>query len=227
MENFVPKINGNLRRHALRVPEAIWECSGIEIFGKKIRSIVFSTDLAIICNVNADAVLAVYAFTPQPKISAAILSAADKPVFCGVGGGTTRGARVVNIARNAESQGALGVVVNSPTENEVISEISKQIDIPIIATVISEDTDYEARIKAGVNIFNVSAAAKTPQIVADIRARFPEFPIIATGGPTDETIRNVIAAGANAVTWTPPTSAELMQLLMDKYRQERAENTIK
>ena len=102
-ENFMkaPVINGNLRDHALRVPEAMWGCSGIEIFGKKIRTLVFTTDISIVCNVNADAVLAVYAFTPQPKIASAILSAADKPVFCGVGGGTTRGKRVVNIARNA------------------------------------------------------------------------------------------------------------------------------
>lgn len=220
MSIFVPKIEGNLRRHALRVPEIINECSGIEIFGKKIKSLVFSTDIAIICNVNADAVLAVYAFTPQPKITAAILSAADKPVFCGVGGGITRGARVSNLARNAESQGAIGVVVNAPTANEVIENVSTQIDIPIVATIVSQNEDYEARISAGTKIFNVSAAAKTPMVVREIRKRFPEFPIIATGGPTNESIEEVIRAGANAVTWTPPTNGELMHTLMANYRGE-------
>lgn len=222
-----PVINGNLRDHALRVPEAMWECSGIEIFGKKIRTLVFTTDISIVCNVNADAVLAVYAFTPQPKIASAILSAADKPVFCGVGGGTTRGKRVVNIARNAEMIGALGVVVNAPTDNEVITEISKQIDIPVIATVVSESEDIDARVKAGVDIFNVSAAAKTAEVVRKIRASYPEFPIIATGGPTEETIKEVIEAGANAVTWTPPTTGELMHELMVKYRAERGNDSDK
>ena len=41
-------IDGILRKSFLRVPEVIRECSGINIFGKRIKSLVFSTDLAII-----------------------------------------------------------------------------------------------------------------------------------------------------------------------------------
>ena len=67
-------IDGTLRQFALRVPSVIDECSGIMVFGKRIKSLVFSTDLAIIRNVNADAVFAVYPFTPQPVITAAIAS---------------------------------------------------------------------------------------------------------------------------------------------------------
>lgn len=52
-------IDGTLRQFALRVPSVIDECSGIMVFGKRIKSLVFSTDLAIIRNVNADAVFAV------------------------------------------------------------------------------------------------------------------------------------------------------------------------
>ena len=57
-------IDGTLRQFALRVPSVIDECSGIMVFGKRIKSLVFSTDLCIIRNVNADAVFAVYPFTP-------------------------------------------------------------------------------------------------------------------------------------------------------------------
>ena len=67
-------IDGNLRKFQLRVPEVIRKCSGIVVFGKRIKSLVFSTDLCIIKNVNADAVIAVYPFTPQPVITAAIAS---------------------------------------------------------------------------------------------------------------------------------------------------------
>ena len=95
-------VEGNLRQYALRVPEAIEECSGIMVFGKKIKSLVFSTDLAIIKNINADAVLAVYPFTPQPIIAEALLLASDIPVFVGVGGGITQGKRVINLAMFAE-----------------------------------------------------------------------------------------------------------------------------
>lgn len=157
-KNKPTPIEGTLRKFSLKVPEVIRKASGIVVFGKRIKSLVFSTDLCIIKNVNADAVIAVYPFTPQPVITQAILTAADIPVFVGVGGGLTRGKRVVNLANYAEMQGAMGVVVNAPTENEVIETVSATIDIPVVVTVVREDTDFAARVAAGAEIFNVSAA---------------------------------------------------------------------
>ena len=90
--------------------------------------------------------------------------------------------------------------------------------IPVVVTVVAESTDIQARLDAGADILNVSGAARTPEIVAHIREIFPEVPIIATGGPTDDTIRATIEAGANAITYTPPTSAELFSESMRKYR---------
>lgn len=219
-ENFIPEIDGILRKHMIRVPKEIEAASGIRIFGKLIRSIVFTTDIAIIRNCNANAVIAVYPFTPQPIISHSIITCSDVPVFCGVGGGTTTGHRVVNLAEHAEFQGAVGVVLNAPTPNETIELLKESIDIPIIITVVSEKTDIKSRLDSGVSIVNVSAASKTPEIVRKIRNDFPTVPIIATGGPTPETILRTIEAGANAITYTPPTSGEIFKNLMNKYRME-------
>lgn len=52
MVNTPTPIDGTLRKFALRIPPVISQCSGITIFGKLYRSIVFSTDLAIIRNVT-------------------------------------------------------------------------------------------------------------------------------------------------------------------------------
>ncbi len=216
-----PKVSGTLRKFALRVPEVIFGCSGIIIFGKRIKSIVFSTDVSIIRNVNADAVIAVYPFTPQPIITQELMQAADIPVFAGVGGGLTQGVRVYNLALHAEFQGAMGVVVNAPTSNEVIKTVSEAIDIPVIVTIVNEDDDIDSRIEAGVSIFNVSAAGNTPKIVRKIRERYPDFPIIATGGPTDDSIRETIKAGANAISWTPPSSADVFKDIMSAYRENK------
>ncbi|WP_262395770.1 hydrolase [Youxingia wuxianensis] len=202
----------------LMVPDVIRESSGIRIFGKRIKSIVFTTDVAIIRNVNADAVIAVYPFTPQPVITQAIMDAADIPVFAGVGGGTTMGRRVTNLALHAEHQGAIGVVVNAPTTNESIRKISQTIDIPVVVTVVSEHDDIEGRLQAGASIFNVSVAARTPYVVDKIREKHPNVAIIATGGPNEQSIRDTINAGANAITWTPPANGELFRGLMQKYR---------
>ena len=178
----------------------------------------FPPDASIIRNTNADAVIAVYPFTPQPVITQAVMVAADVPVFVGVGGGLTQGHRVVNLALHAEFQGAIGVVVNAPTRNETIKELHRTIDVPIVVTVLSEDEDIQGRIDAGVSILNISAAGRTPQVVRSIRERFPDIPIIATGGPTDESILATVEAGANAITWTPPSNGDVFKDIMDKYR---------
>ncbi len=220
MSQFVPEIHGNLRKHMVRVPEVINEVSGIRIFGKTIKSLVFTTDVALIRNCNANAVIAVYPFTPQPLITHAIITVSDIPVFCGIGGGTTTGKRVVNLAMDAEFQGAIGVVVNAPTSNEIILKLKERIDIPVVVTVVSEAEDVGERLKSGASILNVSGAANSPEIVRAIRKKYPEVPIIATGGPTEESIKRTIEAGANAITFTPPTSAEIFKQLMEKYRNQ-------
>ena len=198
-EKKIPHVKTKLRsHHIVTMPDEIYAASGIVIMGRRIKSLIFSTDIAIIRNCNADAVLAVYPFTPQQIIADAIVSTSSLPVFCGVGGGTTTGARVVMLAKDAEAFGAMAVVVNAPTTNDVIAQIADIIDIPIVVTVLDENTDIDARLEAGATIFNVSAAARTPEVVRILRERYPDLPIIATGGPSKESIRETVAAGANA-----------------------------
>ena len=171
-----PSYSGKLRNHMLMVPECINECSGIRIFGRTIKSFVFSTDVATIASVNADAVIAVYPFTPQPRIVRAVISVADMPVFCGVGGGFTSGARSVAQAMEAEHCGAYGVVLNAPVSADILRDIKSHIDIPVVATIVSATQDTEARIAAGVDILNVSAASETPQLVAALPSAIPRSP---------------------------------------------------
>ncbi|MDF2820678.1 MAG: hydrolase [Clostridiales bacterium] len=219
-----PIIEGNLRRHMVNVPSVIEQVSGIRIFGKLIKSLVFTTDVALIRNCNANAVIAVYPFTPQPIITHALISASEMPIFCGIGGGTTTGKRVIELAQDAEFQGAMGVVLNAPTENNIIEILRDKIDIPIVVTVVSDKTDIEKRIESGATILNVSGSRDTVGIVKHIRRINSKIPIIATGGPTSGSILRTIEAGANAITYTPPTSAEIFRGLMNKYRD--AENII-
>lgn len=222
----VPEIKGTLRNHMIELPSVIREASGIKIFGKRLKSFLFSTDVAVIRNTNADAIIAVYPFTPQPVITQALVMAADVPVFCGVGGGITTGKRVSNLALDAEFKGAMGVVVNNPTPNEVIQHLRDTIDIPIIVTVVSEYEDIRGRIESGATILNVSGAKNTANIVKKIRSMYPNFPIIATGGPNDETILETIKAGANAITYTPPSTAEILNEIMTNYREKYKNDSV-
>lgn len=225
-EKKIPHVKTKLRsHHIVTMPDEIYAASGIVIMGRRIKSLIFSTDIAIIRNCNADAVLAVYPFTPQQIIADAIVSTSSLPVFCGVGGGTTTGARVVMLAKDAEAFGAMAVVVNAPTTNDVIAQIADIIDIPIVVTVLDENTDIDARLEAGATIFNVSAAARTPEVVRILRERYPDLPIFATGGPSQESIRETVAAGANAISFTPPTAEELFHGLMTRYRNEHESKT--
>ena len=145
----IPHISSRLRHHILEVPNEARGVSGIVINGKRIKTLVFTTDIAIIRNCSADAVLAVYPFTPQPTISDAILRYSSLPVFCGVGGGTTQGIRTTQLAWDAEAQGAMGVVVNAPMGNLDIERICNYIDIPLVVhpEYFSRGSDAGGRAK--------------------------------------------------------------------------------
>lgn len=223
MESFVPEISSALRQDIVKVPEVIKKASGIRLFGKKIKSILFSTDIAVIHNTNADAVIAVYPFTPHPAITKSIIESANIPVFSGVGGGLTQGQRCVYMSLFAEAQGSLGVVLNAPTPVQTVKSVCKVVDIPVISTVTSRYSDIEEKLAAGVKIINISAGKDTADTVRYFRTKYPELPIIATGGPTEKEILATIEAGANAISYTPPTNGELFSAKMKKYRETEKE----
>ena len=215
----IPQVESKLRHNILKMPEEIRTASGINIFGRRIKSLVFTTDIAVIRNCDADAVFAVYPFTPQQAISDAIIKAAYVPVFCGVGGGTTKGLRTVSLAKDVEMQGAMGVVLNAPISNANLLAVSAAVDIPTVITVVSEETDISRRLLSGADILNVAGGPKTPDIVRKIREKHPEVTIIATGGNEPDLILKTIEAGANAITYTPPTPAVLFKAMMERYRE--------
>jgi len=219
-EELIAPIESRLRHNILHLPSEIQEATGIVVYGRRIKSLLFSTDIAIIKNCDADAIFCVHPFTAQRSVTAAVIHAADAPVFCGSGGGTTQGTRAIYLAMDAENQGAMGVVFNAPIPNEDLREASRVLDIPIVVTITSLRTDVEKRLENGAAILNVAGGANTAKIVAAIREKFPRVPIMASGGKTPETIRATIEAGANAIVYTPPSSGELLRELMDRYREE-------
>lgn len=94
---------------------------------------------------------AVYPVTPQQAISDAIIKAPVFLCFVGGGGGTTKGLRTVSLAKDVESQGAMGVVLNAPISDLNLLAVSKAVDIPVIVTVTKEDTDIRARLEEGAS----------------------------------------------------------------------------
>lgn len=218
-------IDGRLRKAALRMPDEIEEASGFTLFGRRIKSLIYTTDVAVIRNSNADAVFAVYPFTPQPAITQALLTVAECPVFVGVGGGTTTGKRSVQMAAVSEMQGAAGCVVNSPATAEMVEHITNIADIPVIATVVRCDDDAHAKVRAGAKILNIAAGKNTPQVLRKLREHYPNLPLIAPGGKTPESIRETIAAGANAIIWTPPSAQQLQTDMMQRYRKMKEDAT--
>ena len=181
----VIEFESRLKQNILHLPKEIQEASGIVINGRRIKSLLFTTDVALIHNCDADAIFAVY------------------------------------LANDAESQGAIGVVVNTRFPNSDLKRVAQLVDIPVVVTIVSSNkTHVGARIRHGASILNVAGGKDTPKMVAKIRADFPTIPIMASGGKTPESIRATIEAGANAIIYSPPSSSELEKLLMEQYREE-------
>ncbi|WZU01956.1 hypothetical protein MGH68_02340 [Erysipelothrix sp. D19-032] len=109
--------------------------------------------------------------------------------------------------------------MNAPTSNTIIRLAKQSLEIPIIITITDIDTDISKHgLIFGAAILNVSACLKDSEIVRHIRASYPDVPIIATGGPTEASIQETIEAGANAITYTPPSTASLFKGIMQSYR---------
>ena len=45
---YIPEIKSQLRSRIIEVPQVIYKASGIKILGTRIKSLLFSTDVAII-----------------------------------------------------------------------------------------------------------------------------------------------------------------------------------
>ncbi|MCP1996153.1 hypothetical protein [Flavobacterium sp. HSC-61S13] len=204
----------------LLTPDCIPQhCSGITLKQIPIKSILFSTDLALIENSDSDAVLAVYPFPPSSKIMKALIDFADKPVICGIGGGLTQGRTALTMAQEAEQLGAAAVIVNQPFQNKDIEKIRKAISIPIISSISVLDFDFKKRIDSGVDFFHITGGNETCRIIQHLNLHFPDHPVIATGGKTLHHITDAIAIGAKAIVLTPPSNGDLFKSIMENYRR--------
>ena len=201
----------------MKVPRAIKKAKGFKLRGRHIRSITNSTDPLIARNNNADALMFVYPFTPDPVVIQSFIRLAQRPVFIGVGGGTTTGKKVAHIALNSEFMGGWGVIVNSPIPKDDIRQVIEYTDLPVVATIVDE-AQLMDKLDAGVHVINVAAGRQTRDVVEAINDEC-KVPIIASGGPTEETIAETIKAGADAITYTPPPIQLIMGELMEKYRE--------
>ena len=119
----------------------------------------------------------------------------------------------IQITGKTDGKSGIDIRIKDGTKGE-------QCHIPVIITVIDEATDIGQRIASGASILNVAGGANTPAIVRKIRTEYPDFPIIATGGNKPDTIAATVAAGANAITFTPPSAQELFKAMMTRYRDE-------
>lgn len=215
-----PVLQSEFRTDLILTPEAIRRASGIIINGRRYKSFLFSSDVATIMYTDADAILAVYPYTPHPSIIKALSIVAPSPLVAGVGGGVTQGKRSVNIALFADAYGCTAVVLNAAANAETLKAVYEEIDIPVIYTVIAEDQDISGHIAAGASVLNISGGKDTIKIVKKVRAEYPDIPIIATGGGKEKHILETIAAGANAISYTPPSTRDVFQKNMNKYRED-------
>lgn len=198
----IPEVVSPLRSSIIEMPDIIRKASGIVIYGKRIKSIVYSLDVSLIANTDADAILCVYPFTPNTQILNAVSLVAKAPILVGVGGGLTQGERSARLASHAEENNATAIVLNGPVTVETTEMVRQYVDIPIIYTVIDKSRELQPYIEAGVNIFNVSGGKDTVELVKWVREQYPDIPIIASGGKSDKSIEDTINAGANAITYT-------------------------
>ena len=214
------KVEGRLTSPNARVPEIITQrCGGITVKGHTLKSFAYTTDAVIIRNTNANAILAVYPFTGEPVITqrcspwrrcrcSSAWVEAPPPVRVWQSWPWWRRCR--RGRRDHQRAGTGGNHRNDHVDG----------GHPRHRHGHGDDEITECKILAGAAIINVAAGARTAQVVASIRAHHPEIPILASGGGREDRILATIDAGADAITWTPPSAQQLQSQMMAKYRGE-------
>ncbi len=207
-----------LSANTFDLPDAIYDAPGLSIGSRTVQSILLSTNLSYIANLNIDAVLIVHPFDPTEAVNEAIHQFCKKPAFLGVGGGFRQKKNMLNLAEKADQKNADAVVISRPTPPELVHQVSQKISTQLIYTVVYEDENFTELINAGVDIFNISTGESTPLTIRSIRENHPNIPIMANGGPFDSTIRETIASGADAIVYNPPTATEMIRSIFDEFR---------
>ncbi|MGM0545492.1 MAG: hydrolase [Bacteroidota bacterium] len=208
------KLNAN----TFDLPNAIYDAPGLTIGSHDVQSILLSTNLSYIANLDIDAVLIVHPFDPTQEVNEAIHRFCEGPTFLGIGGGYRQKENMLALAEKADQQNADGVVISRPTSPELIRKVSQRINTKLIYTVMYEEENYGGFIEAGVDILNITTGESTPQTIRNIREYHPDIPIMANGGPFDSTIRETIASGADAIVYNPPTATEMIRVIFDEFR---------
>jgi hypothetical protein len=201
------------------LPQAIKESPGIAIGKQIVHSVLLSTDLSYIQNMDFDAIMAIHPFAPSGQLNSIIIDFCERPVFCSIGGGFRDRHTAAELSEAATVEGAEAVVVTKPTSPEVIEYIHGYTHSNLVYTILHEGEDIHALVEAGVDMFNVSTGETTASAVRRIRTDFPDIPIMANGGPFESTIIETIESGADAIVYNPPTATEMMRAAFDEFRR--------
>jgi 2-keto-3-deoxy-6-phosphogluconate aldolase len=210
-----------LSANKYHIPDVIAESPGIKIEKSLVRSVLLSTDLAYIQNMDADSIMTVNPFEKSMELNKVLVDFVSKPVFSDVGGGLLREEQIIEHSKNALQAGSSGVVISKPTAPEIIHNLKEEVDGMLIYTLMLDAEPVQELAHAGVDIFNITTGEVTAESVKKVRDKLPEISIMASGGPHDSTIRETISAGADAIVFNPPTASEILRSVFDTYRSQQ------
>lgn len=111
--NTFPFLKSN--RTVLSTPKIIKEkCLGIKLGIHHVRSLIFSTDIALIEHSDTDAILAVYPFAPSSKIMKGLIEFSSK------------GGKTIQNLQTVIASGADGIVLTPPSTGELFYPIMEE-----------------------------------------------------------------------------------------------------
>lgn len=214
-----PTVESQLRHNILKIPPEVYSASGIVINGRRIKSFVFTTDLAIIRNCDAGRGVRRLSLYPaaghqrrhhQGVLHSGVLRRGRRNhqghphglagQGCGMSGSHGRGAERADL-RFEPAGGGQGRGYSGHYHRH------------------QGGYGYRGPASGGRVHSQRGRRARTPDEVRSIREKNQQVPVIASGGKTGDSIRETIAAGANAITFTPPSTQELFKEMMERYRE--------
>ena len=167
-------IEGRLRKAPLRVPDELDECGGFTLFGRRIRSLLYTTDVAVIRNSNAavwemQGAAGVVVNSPAPpEMIEQICAIVDIPVIATVvrcdavaHAKVKAGAKILNVAAGKDTPA-------------VLRELREAYpNLPLIASGGRSSLSVRETVQAGANAV-IWTPPSAQQLQADMMRRYRE-----------------------------------------------------
>lgn len=179
------------------VPQGIW------LGGRKVHSLLVTTDFYDMIMTDADAILADFYWIPPQRKLHELFSVVRKPVVIYVRKNFFVRPKLTATIKRLEVAGAAGLFVGRRFRLAELKQACLASSVPVFAASRPKIEDIKSKIDAGVFAVCIQAKRITGKFMELMRHSFPNIPVIAFCNRSERLVGESVKSGPDAVFFRP------------------------